>query len=335
MASDRTMVTELATALGTLGFPDLPTALAARPYTLRITASTWDRLAALKLAGGYAADFDAAYCNGQAFAAAADGLGGRPPRVIEWTGGRRPIGDEVAPIDLAIDHVYLLSCKYLSANISNPSPARIFEGLLATTGTWERTDWYSAIAPEQHQDLYLACRGATGLQDLPDRAVDLTSAQRHELSRALPGRRYPDSAQQAYRRLCRTVSDRSAELLNARLARSGAHSERFLWRLLRIGNAPYFLLGTSKYDSVRMRIATTWDWRLRYKFVELVVTAGQAGQPQVDWTAYYLDRTSNIAHSVSGHVEIRWSHGRFRNVPEAKIYLDTPLAELPGYHPLS
>ena len=41
------------------------------------------------------------------------------------------------------------------------------------------------------------------------------------------------------------------------------------------------------------------------------------------------------AATVAGHVEIRWSHGRFAQPPEAKVYLDTPMADLPGYHPLS
>ena len=38
---------------------------------------------------------------------------------------------------------------------------------------------------------------------------------------------------------------------------------------------------------------------------------------------------------MAGHIEIRWSHGRFANPPEAKVYLDTPMDELPGYHRLS
>jgi hypothetical protein len=33
-------------------------------------------------------------------------------------------------------------------------------------------------------------------------------------------------------------------------------------------------------------------------------------------------------------VELRWSHGRFGGPPEAKVYLDTPHHEVPGYHSL-
>jgi len=34
---------------------------------------------------------------------------------------------------------------------------------------------------------------------------------------------------------------------------------------------------------------------------------------------------------VGGHVEIRWSHGQFGGNPEAKVYLDTPHNDVPGY----
>ena len=36
-----------------------------------------------------------------------------------------------------------------------------------------------------------------------------------------------------------------------------------------------------------------------------------------------------------GHVEVRWSHGRFRGAPEAKVYLDTQPTDVPGFWPLT
>ena len=104
--------------------------------------------------------------------------------MIEWTGGRRPPGDEVAPIDLRIDHVYLISCKYFSANITNASPARVFDGLLATHGTWDRSDWYALVATAEYQALYRACRDAVELSAFPSDARDLTTEQRQVLRRA-------------------------------------------------------------------------------------------------------------------------------------------------------
>jgi hypothetical protein len=38
---------------------------------------------------------------------------------------------------------------------------------------------------------------------------------------------------------------------------------------------------------------------------------------------------------VEGHVEVRWSHGRFLGSPEAKVYLDTPHVHVPGYNLLT
>ncbi len=236
-------------------------------------------------------------------------------------------------MDLRIDHVYLVSCKYLSRNIANPSPARLFEGLLATTGAWEQTDWYEVVAPDELRALYDSCRGATGLGDLPDDPGALTTEERQRLRRALPGKSYPPEARPAYRELCTRVSEASAQRWAANVA-TGASAERMVWRLLRIGNATYFMLGADPRRSLRLRVASSWDWRQAFRLVDLDIAAATSGQPQVNWSATYVERATQRRRSVQGHVEVRWSHGRFAQPPEAKVYLDTPSDELPGYFAL-
>src|SRR5579872_1940275 len=167
MPDDRTMVTELGTALGTLPYPDARAALAVRPEQVHLDGPVWDRLDRLRSSGRFAAELTWSFANGRALLDAPDGLRGRIPRTIEWTGGRRPPGDEVAPIDLRIDHVYLVSCKYESDILANVSPGRLFDGLLATTGRWDRVDWYAAVAPDEYGELFRACLDATGLSSLP------------------------------------------------------------------------------------------------------------------------------------------------------------------------
>ena len=333
MPDDRTAVTELATALGTLPYADARDALAKRPGELAVSDETWDRLEALYWSGRFEPEFSTAFANGRAFLSARDALRGRHPRLIEWTGGRRPPGDEIAPVDLRIDHVYLVSCKYLSRNIANPSPARLFDGLLAASGDWGATDWYELVAADEVGELYRVCRAATELTDLPADAAAMTSDQRRLLRRALSGRAFPAGARPAYRQLCERVSAESAR----RWADNVAHTdsaERMLWRLLRIGNASYFLLGAHHHGSVRLRVASPWDWRQAYRFVTLDIAPAASGQPRVDWAATYVVRGSSDRRSVLGHVEVRWSHGRFAQPPEAKVYLDTPPEDLPGYFPL-
>ena len=48
------------------------------------------------------------------------------------------------------------------------------------------------------------------------------------------------------------------------------------------------------------------------------------------------DRTkvTELATALGGHVEIWWSHRPFCGPPEAKVYLDTPHARVPGYRQL-
>jgi len=106
------------------------------------------------------------------------------------------------------------------------------------------------------------------------------------------------------------------------------------WRLLRIGSAPYFVLGSSPAGPLRLRIATPWDWRQEFRLVAFDVHAQLAGQPRVGWRALVHERHSGAERSVAGHIEIRWSHGRFGAPPEAKAYLDTAHVDVPGYFPL-
>jgi hypothetical protein len=89
MPSDRTFVTEITTALGMVGDSDLASVIDRRPREMsNLSAANWDDLTALWRSGTYETEFTAGFLNGQAFLAAPDGLNGRRPRIIEWTGGQ-------------------------------------------------------------------------------------------------------------------------------------------------------------------------------------------------------------------------------------------------------
>lgn len=331
MPSDRTFVTELATGLGMVGYDDLEQVLARRPAVLaNLTDQDWDRLSALWHAGTHRSDFAAGYLNGRAFLASPHALDGRRPKVVEWTGGRRAPGDEVVPSDLRVDHVYLVSCKYLSRILHNPSPARLVEGLLTQAPVNDHRDWYQRVAPTEHQQLYEACRSGIEGPPLPPLASDLTSAQRRSLALGLRSG-WPGSSAAAYGRLCAVVSAATAASWKQRITPDNA--EALLWRILRIGSAPYFVLGTSTHGPMRMRIDTPWDWRQAHRLRRLTVEPQAGGQPRVRWAAVYEVRHGE-ERVVHGHVEIRWSHGRFGQPPEAKVYLDSPHEAVPGYNAL-
>jgi hypothetical protein len=409
MPSDRTTVTELGTGLGMLGLAGIDEAMRARPPVMHsLSPELWERLAALRTGGLYDAEFHAAWANGQAFLVADDGLRGRLPRVVEWKGTGRAPGDEVAPIDLRVDHVYLVSCKYLSKILFNVSPSHVFDGLLVGgSGRAARPrggvgagvgDWYAEVAPAEYQALYESVRraavewhgtastarpdvlpwprerpdrrataaaplpglgatdaaaapgsgsawasgsglgsdvGSTGappqlLHVLPPRAVDLSSHQRDALGRWL-GAGWPAEAKTLYATLSQAVARASVRRWEAAMDSGAGAGEAMLWRLLRIGSAPYFVLGSSAARSLRLRIATSWDWRRQYKLVSFALEPQRGGQPRVGWEATVRERVSHALHAVAGHIEVRWSHGRFGGLPEAKGYLDTPHHLVPGY----
>jgi hypothetical protein len=329
MADDRTEVTELGTALGMLGFDAVTDALEGRPCELVVSTDVWDRLDTLFIAGGYRAEFESAFLNGRAFLHAHEALRGRRPAVIEWTGGRKAPGAEVVPADLLIDHVYLVSCKYLSRIVVNASPHHLFDRLLTGGHGRRGADWFGEVAPTEHAALYAAVRDALDLE-LPAAVDALDTTQRRDLGHRLRAG-WPGDTVRLYEALVARVADASAERWRTAI---GADAESMLWRLLRIGSAPYFVLGASSSGFLRLRIATPWDWRRRFELRALDVVPRSGGQPMVDWRAVVRERDSRTEQVVNGHVEIRWSHGRFAGRPEAKVYLDTPHAEIPGYFPL-
>jgi hypothetical protein len=396
--SDRTTVTELGTGLGMLGLAGIDQAVASRtPVMHSLSPEMWQHLAGLRSGGAYDAEFHAAWANGQAFLTADDGLRGRLPQIVEWKGTGRAPGDEVAPVDLRVDHVYLISCKYLSKILFNVSPTNVFDALLfGGPGRGARTarepvpgggDWYAEVAPAEYQALYERVRLATmepglsgspsdsprlprqerhprasapvalpglgavdgaemstssttptrplpiALHGLPFRAVDLTVAQREALGHWLSAG-WPLGAKQLYATLSGAVVRASVRRWEAAMDERGGTGEAMLWRLLRIGSAPYFVLGSSADRSLRLRIATSWDWRQHFQLISIALEGQSGGQPRVGWEAVVRDRVSNEVHSVLGHVEVRWSHRRFGRPPEAKGYLDTPHHLVPGYFAL-
>jgi hypothetical protein len=407
--SDRTTVTELGTALGMLGLPDIDQTIRAHPAVMHsLSPEKWLHLARLRGGGLYDAEFHAAWENGRAFLSADVGLRDRLPRIVEWKGTGRAPGDEVAPIDLRVDHVYLVSCKYLSDILFNVSPATVFDHMLlagqnrAGRGGASASrevlpgagDWYAEVAPAEYQALYAAVReaaerdgagavplapvGVSGaavstlsgrggsapalpglgavqaeagmstfqgvslsvsgtkeelLQSLPQKAIDLTRAQRDAL-RVWLRSGWPAGVRELYVSLSDAVARASVRRWEAALDRGGGTGEAMLWRLLRIGSAPYFVLGSAAERSLRLRIATSWDWRQQFQLSSITLEPQRGGQPRVGWHAVVRDRTSADISEITGHIEVRWSHGRFGGLPEAKGYLDTAHHLVPGYFTL-
>lgn len=323
-----TEISELATALGALGH-DLTAGLEHQPGPIvNVADTTWDRLRAAHETGEHRRLFTTAWANGHAFLLARDGLRGRLPIRIEWKGPDRQVEQDPIPADLRIDNVFLVSVKARSAVLWNRSPSQVF------TRTPAATHWYHHTAGDEYQALYTAARDWSGLGDLPEKATELTRARGLELGRRLSEREWPAPLGPLYRAMAEHCARASADLWNTALA-TAAQREQTAWWLLRLAPAPYFLLGDSPRTPLRIRVDTPWDWRQRWRFVELDIRpAADAGQPQIEWSIHVEDRHTREPARADGYVEIRWSHGRFSGHPEAKVQLRTAHEMVPGYTPL-
>ena len=231
--------------------------------------------------------------------------------------------------------MYLVSCKYSSKVLHNAAPARVFDHLLLAIDGHDRADWYRSVAPDEHRRLATAAATAVGcpLPDVDPASLDTVDRRRLRDALREVGRRWPPGVEPHYEALCRKVSVASAGRWRA-AARRPADRETLLWRILRLASAPYFVVGSNGRDTIRLRIDTPWDWRQQFELRSFDIEPDVAGQPQVRWLAVVRDLAADADRTVEGHVEVRWSHGRFGAPPEAKVYLDTPHADVPGYVPL-
>jgi len=229
---------------------------------------------------------------------------------------------------LRIDHVFLVSCKYLSHVLANSSPENLFVHCLAQRGQAE-ADWYSTVAPTAYDYFYGHVRSHLADVALPPSRLQLTAAHRDVIGARCRGQWHPNLKAPA-RAFFFDVSTASANRWKQSLA-SLASKELLLWRMLRLASAPYFVLGASQQGSLRLRVATPWDWRQHFELRAFEVASRASTQAVVDWHAVVRTRANMQESDVKGHIEVRWSHGRFCGFPEAKVYLDTPHADVTGY----
>lgn len=343
MASSRTKLTELGTAVGLVLEPSSrwPDALDELDVP-GIGREVWHPAVA-EAAARPGAERDLllrAVDNGRAFRNVV--LEGRRPRRIEWTGSARTTWTSDVPRDLTVDGVWFVQAKFDSTCVLNTSPASLADSLLADDGVATRRSWYAEVALDELAAYYDAVRADLGTgsllqptgDGLPEDVRDLDGEHRRLLKAAMRSGTPSPAQEAAYAELSRAVSIETALRWQHRLrASSLSQRTQMLFRMLRIAGGPYWLLGTKGREPVRLAVVDTRTWRDRYELRAFDVTAARVGQPQVDWRA--LVRTAGGDDlAVEGHCEIRWSHGKLQGNPECKVQVDTPLARLPGYDPL-
>lgn len=336
MASSKTHLTELGTALGLVHDPTgrWPADLKAVELP-GIDRSVWQP-AILPEArpGGPNRDLLLrAIANGQAFRHHV--LRDRRPELIEWSGGARSVWTSDVPRDLTVEGVWFIQAKYDSRCVLNTSPGSLVDELLADHTIESRVSWFEEVALNELQAFYEQARAQLPLTSLPDDVRDLDTQARAQLKASMRARSPSPGEEAAYAKLCRAVSVETTLRWRRRI--EGAtlpQRTQMLFRMLRIAGGPYWLLGTKGRSPVRLRVCDTRSWRDRYELKRFTVLDAHAGQPQVDWRAQITDKATKATTAVEGYCEIRWSHGKLQGNPECKVQVTTPLDRIPGYEPM-
>lgn len=336
MASAKTTLTELATAVGLVYEPTRAGPLDLDALEVPgIDGSLWKPavLPATRVGSPDRELLLSALDNGRTFRR--EVLGGRPPERVEWLGAAKSVWTSDIPRDLVVDGVWFIQTKYDSTCILNTSPGSLVDDLLVDHSIEARQSWFEEVALDQLQALYAVVRRQVDDPALPPDVRDLDSAGKALLKSAMRSTTATDAEDRAYAELCRAVSLETTLRWRHRLdASTKAQRSQMLCRMLRIAGGPYWLLGVKRHDAVRLRVVDTRTWRERFDLRSFHVTDAHAGQPQVDWRAVVADRADGTRHVVEGACELRWSHGRLQGNPECKIQVATPLERVPGYEPL-
>ena len=128
------------------------------------------------------------------------------------------------------------------------------------------------------------------------------------------------------------VAKKSAEIWKMKRNASSELTEFYL-NMFRFSTAPYCLVGRSGSEFI-CKIISRDEWIKKFEIVDFISFPRESIQAEVGWKFIINERETKQRHSVSGHVQIRWSHGKnFTKNCESKVYLNKECRHenIPGY----
>ena len=294
MPSAKTEITEIVTGLAITGAADARRALAAPPGRQRARRRVGPARRRWSEPASTGRSSPPPGPTARRSSRPSDGLRGRPPRLVEWKGPTQAPGDEVVPADLRVDHVWLISCKYLSKVLANAAPARLFDrGLAGGPDRSRRRLVRRGRRPTRTRRCTRRCALELGTRAaLPPHAADLTPGPPSRAA-GLPRRRLVRRRAAGLPRRSRWRVGRGVRRpLAARARQAGRRRGGALAAAADRQRAVLRARRASATGTLRLRVMTPWDWRQAYELKRIDVWGDDAGQPQVRWQAIVRDRAT-------------------------------------------
>jgi hypothetical protein len=333
MASEKTVFSEIAVALGILGdnYPEMKSLGSIENVNSDAKAKFLQRLGKAGVDQNLNRSSQGLYEAGRLVRSFLEKRAGVRDPKVRWTGGGRTLA--LAPKDIEIIGSYKVSVKEESRLIRNPSPYNVFE-------RWPKADffsrrrsenWFLRIAEQSLQEYYGSCGGpqTTGCLTVRDFFANADSTNKNEFKKHVANLTKSDSTvHKIYQRFCSEVSTKSAQIFNESLDRSKI-SEISRYFFL-INTNSYILAGLERGSPFAVLVPDLDDWTSRFEIKKVVAHPKEAGQPEVRISITLLNKHDRSEHIFNIRVEVRWSHGKFCGNPEAKVYREWEIQEIPG-----
>jgi tRNA A-37 threonylcarbamoyl transferase component Bud32 len=132
---------------------------------------------------------------------------------------------------------------------------------------------------------------------------------------------------QLYLRMCHRVAKASADIFNNNFSASmqgrssNAVLEQITRHFFRMNAVDYILGGIDKKKAFAVIVPEVTRWKREWIITDVITEPElDREQSRVRFLVHYKNRNSGITNTAEFHTQIRWSHGKFQNNPEAKLY---------------
>ncbi|MFH2102768.1 MAG: site-specific DNA-methyltransferase [Chloroflexota bacterium] len=262
---------------------------------------------------------------------------------ICWCGPDRQARTDSGARDLIAANTPI-SVKAGSNVLLNKSPAYIFESLPQGLPAPDRSEnWFLLMAPSAYQALYSFVRSIRlarfDFLDSVDEFERVASKRereelKDEISKLVDGEE--EKFNELYLEMCKTVATASADKFNNNFsAAMRGPSPKWIIEnitrvLFRIDSVEYIMAGTDGSRKYAIKMPALSQWKKEWEIVDVEATPDlRKGQSIVNLNVQFKRKKEVEIYTAQFPVQIRWSHGKFAQNPEAKVYKDFSWSQIP------
>jgi hypothetical protein len=251
---------------------------------------------------------------------------------LKWVGAQQQAATTAAAKDLIVANTPV-SIKENSDVVHNPSPYNLFETIPSGQVKAQRSNnWFLEQAPQEYQELYSFVR-SKGLERLPEDVTKLDKQikrrEREQIKIVIKQLSEEENKDfnQLYLRMCHKVAKVSADIFNENYSISmrgrsrNAVLEQITRHFFRMDTVDYILGGIDKQEAFAVIVPDLTRWKREWIITNVLAEPElDREQSRVRFSVNYKNRNTGMEKIAEFHTQIRWSHGKFQNNPEAKLY---------------